>query len=260
MIALLRSETLRIRSRRLVWILTVLVLGGIVLGVVITAAKSHPPSGTQASETTFALAKLTVVFRHAAFFLIVLGLVIGASSMGADWQTGSMGTLLTWESRRTRVLIARTVAVVVTVFLLIVALSLVLSLLLWLVAATRGTTAGTDGVWLRHVVGLILRIAIMGGIGAILGLSISMIGRGTAAALGAIFIYLAVLETLLRSMVPKLAPYLFAENTVVFVDGHAGSPGTALVITMMGATAVVFGYAVVLLIVAWAFFRSRDVT
>ena len=303
MIGLLRSETLRIRSRRLVWILAVLALAGIALGVVIAAVKSHPPSATEVAlarraylvdlrgclqgqvspdslngktvsqfchdaispaealaRTTFALAKLPDILRGTAFLLIVLGLVIGASSTGADWQTGSMTTLLTWEPRRARVLVMRTTAVGATVFLLIVALSLALSLLLWLVAATRGTTVGTDSVWLKHVAGLILRIAIMGGLGAILGLSISMIGRGTAAALGAIFVYLAVLETLFRSLVPKLTPYLFATNTVVFVDGHAGSPATATVITMTRATITVFAYAAALLFAAWVFFRSRDVS
>jgi ABC-type transport system involved in multi-copper enzyme maturation permease subunit len=259
-IALLRSELLRIRSRRLVWILAALALAGILLAVTIAAAKSHPPSGAfPGSQHTFELAHLPDVLRGTAFLMIVIGLVIGASSTGADWQTGSMTTLLTWEPRRARVLVVRTVSVVTAVVVLIVTLSLVLSGLLWLVATTRGSTTGTGGPFLQHVAGLILRVAIMSALGSILGLSISMIGRGTAASLGAIFVYLAVLETLFRSLIPTLTPYLFATNTVVFVDGHAGSPATATVITMTRATITVLAYGVALLVVAWAFFRSRDV-
>ena len=43
------------------------------------------------------------------------------------------------------------------------------------------------------------------------------------------------------------------------MDGHAGSPATATVITMTRATITVFAYGVALLVVAWAFFRARDV-
>lgn len=260
MIGLLRSELLRIRSRRLVWILALLALAGILLAVTIAAAKSHPSSGALVDTGhSFSVAHIPDALRGTAFIMIVIGLVIGASSTGADWQAGSMTTLLTWEPRRTRVLVARTVAVVATVVALILALSLILSGLLWLVAATRGTTTGAGSTLFQHVVGLIVRVAIVAGLAAILGLSISMIGRGTAASLGVIFVYLAILETLFRSLIPSVTPYLFATNTVVFVDGHAGSPATATVITMTRATITVFAYGVALLVVAWAFFRARDV-
>jgi hypothetical protein len=33
-----------------------------------------------------------VTLENTAFIVIVLGLVIGASSVGADWQAGSFGT------------------------------------------------------------------------------------------------------------------------------------------------------------------------
>jgi ABC-type transport system involved in multi-copper enzyme maturation permease subunit len=261
-IALLRSEALRIRSRRLVWVLAVLALIGIGVACAIVAVKSHPgeiatfpPSGT-----TYQVATLPDTLRGTAFFLIVLGLVIGASSVGADWQTGSMTTLLTWERRRGRVLVARALTVSIVVFALVVGLQTILSGLLWVVASTRGTTAGADVDWLHHVVGLILRVGVMAVVGALLGISISMIGRGTAAALGVIFVYLALLESLMRAIIPKLTPYLLATNAVVFVDGHAGSPATATIITMTRATITVLAYAGALVLAAFAFFRLRDVT
>jgi ABC-type transport system involved in multi-copper enzyme maturation permease subunit len=262
-IALLRSEALRIRSRRLVWVLVMLALVGIGLSGLITAVKSHPvPSGALVHSgfaAEYQLSSLPDTLRGTAFLLIVLGLVIGASSVGADWQAGSMATLITWEPRRVRVFLARAVAVGLTVFVLVVGLQLVLSGVLWVVAVTRGSTSGADGVWLHHAAGLILRVGVMGVVGAMLGIAISMIGRGTAAALGAIFVYLALLETLFRSIVPKLTPYLFATNTVVFVDGHAGSPATATVITMTRATTTVLAYAAALLVIALVWFRVRDV-
>ena len=264
MIALLRSEAVRIRSRRLVWMLAVLALVLIGLSGTIAAVKSHPPPSATvfagAASDAYRLSTLPDTLRGTAFMLIVMGLVIGASSVGADWQSGSMATLLTWEPRRVRVLLTRAVAVGFAVFLLVVALQAILWGVLWLVATTRGITNGADVVWLHHVVGLIVRVGVMSVIGALLGISISMIGRGTAAALGVLFVYLALLETLLRAVVPRLTPYLFATNAVVFVDGHAGSPATSTVITMTRATTTVFVYAAALLVAAIVWFRVRDVS
>ena len=49
------------------------------------------------------LSELPNFLKGTSFILIVLGLVIGASSVGADWQAGTMAALLTWEPRRVRI-------------------------------------------------------------------------------------------------------------------------------------------------------------
>ena len=59
-------------------------------------------------------------------FAIILGWLLGASLAGAEWHAGTMATLLTWEPRRVRVLVAKLVAAGTLVFALTVVLQLLL--------------------------------------------------------------------------------------------------------------------------------------
>ena len=93
------------------------------------------------------LAELSGILKGTAFILIVLGLVIGASSVGADWQVGTMAALLTWEPRRVRIFLVRAAVVLGSVFVLAVALQCVLALEFAAAAALRGTTVGTGSPW-----------------------------------------------------------------------------------------------------------------
>jgi ABC-2 type transport system permease protein len=208
----------------------------------------------------FAVANLPDVLRGTAFIVLVIALMIGSSSVGAEWQSGSMATLLTWEPRRARVLLVRSVVVASMVFALAVVIQVVLSGLLWFVAIWRGTTAGAGSTLLQHVAGVTLRVAIVAAVTSLLGVSLATIGRNTAAALGAVFVYLAVVESLLRAFAPRFTPWLLGPNTVVFVDGRPSFPSpSATVVTVGHALVVTVGYAVVLLAAAVASFRARDV-
>jgi ABC-type transport system involved in multi-copper enzyme maturation permease subunit len=250
-IALIRSELLRLLSRRVLMVLTALAAAGIVVGMTIAAVKSHPgPDG-------LALSVLPDILKHTAFILIVFGLVIGASCVGADWQAGSMATLLTWEPRRARVFFARLLVVIVTVFVAAVALETLLALLVVLVANARGTTLNAGGVG-RASVGAILRVGAMVSVGSVLGASIAMLGRSSTAALGAVFVYLAVVENLLRGLYPGITKWTFAVNAVVFVDGKPATLFNQL-LTFGRAVAMLVGYAGVAVVAGLTSFRTRDV-
>lgn len=298
---LIRSEMLRIWSRRMVRVLAILAVLGIVAGVTIGALQSHktdmtvarqafeserlrclegevfspdqiPPGGTLESfcadnirlETyvndSLRLAELPQFLKGTSFILIVLGLVIGASSAGADWQVGTMAALLTWEPRRIRVCLVRIAVVVASVFALAAALQTVFSLALAAAAALRGSTVGTESPWLAEVTGTVIRIAAASALGAWLGLTLAMIGRNTAAALGVAFGYLAIVESLLRGFIPRISSSLLSTNLVVFVDGRAGTSETGQPIAVGDATVALALYGGALLIVALTLFRTRDVT
>lgn len=299
--SLISSELLRIWSRRVTRVLTLLALVGIAIGVTIAAVKSNRPSAAQLAldrtryerdlqrclsgrlvapdqlppGTTLAgfcrtnirrenydsgnqlrLTALPGILKGSAFALIVVGLVIGASSVGAEWQHGTMATLLTWEPRRVRVLLTRAAVVTIAVTILALALLIALGLGLIAVAALHGTT---EGAWLRETAGTAIRIAITAGVASALGLAIATIGRNTAAALGAVFVYLAIVESLLRSLIPRLTPSMLGTNLIVFVDGRPGNPGTSTISVGRAALTLAI-YAIGLFIVALAFFRARDVT
>ena len=58
-------------------------------------------------ETGLKLGDAADVIQHTGTFTVLLGVVLGASLMGADWGAGTMTTLLTWEPRRIRVFLTR---------------------------------------------------------------------------------------------------------------------------------------------------------
>ena len=114
------------------------------------------------SGTVLDVSGLAEMLKAMSFLLIVIGVVIGASSVGADWQSGSMATLLTWDPRRIRVLLVRVAVVAVVVLVLALALQTVLSLMLAAGAALRGVTITPPGFW-ADVAQVILRIGGGGG-------------------------------------------------------------------------------------------------
>jgi ABC-type transport system involved in multi-copper enzyme maturation permease subunit len=250
---LVRSEVLRISSRRMVRVLTVVTLAGSAIGVVIAAANSHPGGQLQ-------LSSLPDTLRGTSFIVFVIGLVIGGSSVGADWQQGTMAALLTWEPRRDRVFLVRAVVVTVFVFVLGVLLQVAFSLMLAAAAALRGGTGGTGSAWLRDVAGTTVRVGAASAIAAAIGVAIAMIGRNTASALGVVFGYIVIVERLLVGLVPKISSVSFLFNTVVFIDGKTGTSEIGTPITLGRASVTLMLYAVGLLVVALALFRTRDVT
>lgn len=204
------------------------------------------------------LGELPEVLRNTAFISILIGLVIGASAVGASWQTGTMTTILTWEPRRVRVGLVRLSVVAVGAFALAVALLALLSGLFWVVTSIRGVTDIPSGWW-TETGSVIARVGLLAASASVIGGGVAMIGRNTAAALGAVFVYVAVLEGIVRSLRPALGRFLLGDNIAAFVigddlgiaDGTVLSPGRALV--------VVLAYAVALAGLGIASFRVRDV-
>jgi ABC-type transport system involved in multi-copper enzyme maturation permease subunit len=191
--------------------------------------------------------------------LIILLLVIGASFIGAEWHAGTVATLLVWEPRRFRVFIAKALALALFAFVAAVVVQALLVAALAPAAIFRGTTTGVDATWVRQVLGLGVRGALVGTVVALIGFAIASLGRNTAAALGAVFAYLVVLEPLLRSLRPKWQPWLLYDNIVTFIQGHA-SDFTLYPRSLLGAGVMIGLYTVGLSGIAAMAFHRRDVT
>ena len=298
---LIRSELLRIWSRRMVKVLAIVAILGATAGVAIGAIQSHPPDLVTAQRNfdddlqhclagefvpedqlppgetlegfcadnvrlenyvnnSLRLSELSNILKGTSFILIVLGLVIGASSVGADWQVGTMAALLTWEPRRLRDLPGSRRGRPRVRLRARGRLAVVFALAL----AARGLAPRDDR---RHrwpvaqgVAGTALRIGWRSALRRLLGLTLAMIGRNTAAALGVAFGYLAIVECLLRGFIPGISESLMSTNLVVFVDGQAGRSETGSSIAVGDASITITLYAGVLLLAALALFRTRDVT
>lgn len=223
-------------------------------------AKAGAPP-IEALDPRFRLTTLTDIFGGTSVPLIILGLALGASFIGAEWHAGTITPLLTWAPRRVPVLIGKVAAAMIGVVLSALALQAILGLVLWFVAATRGTTEGADLAWLGETAAVAGRGAIIAGLVAALGFAIGSIARNTTVALIIGFVYFAVAESLLRGLRPGWQPWLIGDNAAAFVIGNpaeiyvTGGPRTAL-----GALLVVAGYAAVAVAAAAAWFQTRDVT
>jgi hypothetical protein len=238
----------RLAVRRLFWVLAGLPVLGMLTAGVGKFAQADPE---------FFVTSLDHVLRGATVALVVLAFVVGASFVGADWRAGTIAAQLTWEPRRVRMFVGKGVAVILATGLAGVVLQTLLAGVLWPGALRGGGSAGADAAWLRSMVGEVLRGGALSAIGAAIGLALGSIGRNTALALGAGFIYLAVLEGgLLSSLFPGSNRWLVVPNAIQFVVGGDYLVGRSVT----AAGLLLAGYAVGALAIAVAVFRSRDVT
>jgi len=249
MIALLASEFRRFRSRRLIRVLTLLELVGIVVAGVIVYVTQH-----------YDLSTFPNVLKGTSFILLSVGWLLGASAIGADWHTGHITTILSWEPRRGRLIWAKVAAVLVQVFLISLVLQAVLGLVLVMVAAAEGSTAGADAGWLTDSLEVALRVGLLSSLFAAIGFGLASAGRNTAVALGVGFGYLVVVENLVRGLRPEWIKWLLTENTalVVTADATLGIPLAGR--STLQAALYIVTICMLLLVGAAALFRVRDVT
>jgi ABC-2 type transport system permease protein len=191
-------------------------------------------------------------------FLVIAALLAGASTVGAEWRAGTITTLLTWEPRRVRVALAKVLAAALVAALIALVLQLVFAAALLPTLVGKGTTAGADADWYRAAAGGLARglalVALAGAVGA----SIAMIGRNTAAALGAAFAYLVVFENIVRAWRPRYARWLIGDNAAAFLTGKE-IEGLEYVRSFGLATTTLLAYVAAVVAVAVVLFRTRDI-
>jgi ABC-2 type transport system permease protein len=211
------------------------------------------------------------IIEHTSTFTVLLGVVLGASLGGADWTAGTMATLLTWEPRRIRVFLIRALVVVLVVIAATVFLQILLLAGFRLAVALRGTSVGAPATWLSDAGKAILRVSVVASAFGSIALALAMVGRSTVAAVGVLFGYLILFEGVIAGFRPSIADRLLVRAGGVIVSqqpiydesrsfssiGPSNVPPVLLGITEAWVVAAV--YVVVLMILALAVFRSRDV-
>jgi ABC-2 type transport system permease protein len=120
-----------------------------------------------------------------AAVLTVLMLLIGTTFVGHDWNTGSMGNQLLFESRRTRVWVAKAVAVL---GIGVVVAGLVL-FSYWggLLALSHQRDIPVPDAVVNDVYAQALRATLMAGLAGVGGYLLTMLFRSTVAILGILF-------------------------------------------------------------------------
>jgi ABC-2 type transport system permease protein len=222
--------------------------------------QAYPPGSFDSSGNVFHLSGLSAIVQGVSLITIVGGWILGASLVGAEWAAGTITTFLTWEPRRLRVLAGKLFAAMLLVLVLSFVLLSLFAAAMWLVALTRGSTMGVEEGFLRSLGGSILRCSLLSAGAGVLGASIAMIARNAAASMASGFVYLGVVEALIRGFKPSLARWLIGNNGLIVVTGN--DPGLDPVsdhVSLAVASITLLGYAAALVVLAGISFRARDV-
>ena len=221
------------------------------------ARQCFPNRNIQAHDPRFHHTRLKGILQGVSGVLAIVGWVLGASLVGAEFASRGMTTQLTWETRRTRVLVAK-VAVVFAATAALAAGVLVLTTAAMLPSlAAHGAPLAREPGW-ATLAGVVARGVVLATLAAGMGFAIATIGRNTAAALGAGFTYIIVIENILGSSIAGWRRWLLLGNVIVFVSGQNGGadvPGRSVV----GAGLFLLAIAVTLVAAAGIAFRTRDI-
>jgi ABC-type transport system involved in multi-copper enzyme maturation permease subunit len=210
-------------------------------------------------DPTFRLVNYRQIAEGLSGLFIALVMILSASFIGAEWHAGTVTTQLTWEPRRNRVLAAKAIAVGLFAFVFFILAQALLFGILAPAAVFRGTTDGTNLAWLQGAGGVVLRGAAAAALTSAIAFSLASVARNTAAAVGGVFVYIAVLEPLIRAARPRWQPWFLYDNLSTFISGHAPS-FTPFGRTVIGAGVLLVLYTVGFVLLAMAVFRRRDVT
>lgn len=150
----------------------------------------------------------------------VLGFVIGATWIGAEWSSRSLVALLFWVPRRMSVFRAK-----IAVLTLAAAVLGLLAELGWLVMATLLRAVDGNGKALpahfwSHVFAIQGRAVLLTVLITLLGFGLTNLVRNTGAALGVGFVYFAIAESAVRALRPAWEPWLLSSNAAALVNPH----------------------------------------
>ncbi|WP_328988847.1 ABC transporter permease subunit [Kribbella sp. NBC_01245] len=166
------------------------------------------------------------ILLGSGYMLGLLAFLIGASFIGAEFSTGSIATWLTFEPRRLRVYISKLAAAALVVAPLAV---LVVSLLtggIWLIVDRHGSTTGVTADAWSDLSGTAGRIVLLTCASAIVGTAVGLMVRHTAAALGIVIAYLALIEGTFSGVLQQQQLWLVGPNIRSWI--HHGTTYPAL--------------------------------
>jgi ABC-type transport system involved in multi-copper enzyme maturation permease subunit len=131
-----------------------------------------------------------------------------------------MVALLFWEPRRGRVMATKLALLAVAAALLGVVAQAAWTLAGLVLARARGTTDGLPRDFWSDLLGQQARSVALAVLAALLGFAIANLIRNTGAALGIGFVYFAIVENILRNVVPRSQRFLLTDNVAaLLVDG-----------------------------------------
>lgn len=208
----------------------------------------------------------------------LLGLFVGATSIGAEWSSRNLVAWLFWEPRRLRLLAAKLVALLSVLVVLAVLAQVIWYVTGKILLATKGIPVEQSDpprpeFW-TELFRMQLRAALFIVPTGLLGFGLANLMRNTAATLGVALVYLLGVETLLASLNPYLVPFQFTSAAIAwFLPGglhYFGEPiydpqtqsmnPRELVFTNLQGGLVLLAYAAVITLGSCWLFRRRDIS
>ncbi len=218
---------------------------------------------------------MPTLLQGSSYLLAFAAFLIGASFVGAEFSSGSIGNWLTFEPRRMRVYGSKLVAVAIgMVPVAVVTLALLLAGT-YLIVSQMGVTTGTTGKVWGNLLETSGRTVVLAAVAGALGGVLALLLRHTAAAIGVIMGYVVLVEGIFGSVLVSAQPWLARLNfdawvlhgTKYWVDkcttGNDGSYNCESIEKTLSFEhgAWYLGIGAVVLIALGAFvFNRRDVT
>lgn len=200
--------------------------------------------------------------------------LIGASAVGAEFATGSISTLLTFEPRRGRVFTAKMIGVAGAALLVSVIAEAVILGALAVTYASSGIEMAATASALGHLAWTALRIVVLAVAAAWGGAALAFLSRHTAAALALVVGWAVVVEGILIGLLHWLKPWSLILSITAFVappgvyrtrtceqtsTGGLSCMSVTHDVSMLHGGLVVGGLLVVVVVAAAWVFRKRDV-
>ena len=191
MIDLLRSEQIKLRTVVMHWVLCVIALAFPLVITLLTSFFNGDDEGWSARS-------LVEVLTGTSFLAVLLIAVIAAASVTGEFGFGTIRPTFTATPRRSRVVIAKAIVLVV----LALEIQITVVVVGWLagsaIAESRGATMNLSSVeaGTNALVGTVVLAALM----AVVGLGLGLLVRSTPAAVAALILWPLVVENLLGGL------------------------------------------------------------
>jgi len=251
---LLDAETRRFWARRLVRVLLMLAVVTPTIVVAVLTARSR------VGHRIDLVGGLGDAINGSGVALLLCAVIIGSSFLGAEVGAASLSTQLLYEPRRTRVWIAKALAVGLGSAIFTAVVLAVLSLELWGGAAWRGLVEGADTRWVPTLVADALRASGAAALAGMFAFGVTGITHRTVGAVAGFLAFGMILEPVLVSVlnvfdgrVPVGALVILAGNM------EAGDEGAEGFTSLLHAGSVAAAWTAAFLVLGGALFARREV-
>lgn len=148
----------------------------------------------------------------------VVAALVGATWIGAEWSTRSLVALLFWVPRRMQVMAAKVVVLTGAAVVIGVVAQVGWLAMSGVLRAVVGRDAALpEGFW-SDLLQTQARGVLLTVIAALLAFGLTNLVRNTGAALGIAFVYLVIVENLVRGLRPLWQPWLLSQNALGLVQ------------------------------------------